>query len=62
MNDKRINGNRIADIQRKLRTLDEEETRLVYINFQSDSEKARLREIWAEQRELRNELNELGAN
>ena len=56
MSNKTLNGNRIADIQKQLKSLDEEEKRLQMIDFQTDFEKARLRKIWEDQRILKREL------
>lgn len=62
MRDKILNANRIVEIKSRLKQLDEEETRINLIDYQSDSDKLRLREIWREQRALENELKELGVN
>lgn len=59
MRDKILNANRIVEIKGRLKQLDEEETRINFIDYQSDSDKLRLREIWREQRTLENELKEL---
>lgn len=62
MRDKILNANRIVEIKSRLKQLDEEEIRINLIDYQSDSDKLRLREIWREQRALENELKELGVN
>lgn len=50
---------RIQEINARLGELGTKEFMLQMIDFQSDSEKAELRQVWREQRELEKELNEL---
>lgn len=51
--------NRIQEINVRLGELETREFMLQMIDFQSEEDKAALREIWKEQRELGEELKEL---
>lgn len=51
--------NRAQEINARLGELETKEFMLQMIDFQSEEDKAALREIWREQRELQKELKEL---
>lgn len=54
-----INQKRIQEIELRLAELDRQKFMLQMIDFQSESDKATLRNIWEEQRKLNKELEEL---
>lgn len=54
-----VKQKRIQEIELRLGKLDTQEFMLNMIDFQSESDKATLRNIWEEQRKLNKELEEL---